>query len=57
MEIKSGKGYKRHRALDNVLAADTYHIQQGYVLGPDNVSVSGRVTYLPIYMVGLFTNE
>lgn len=57
LEIKSGKGYKRHRALDNVLAADTYHIQQGYVLGPDNVSVSGRVTYLPIYMVGLFTNE
>lgn len=57
LEIKSGKGYKRHRALDNVLAADTYHIQQGYVLGPDNVSVSGKVTYLPIYMVGLFTNE
>lgn len=57
LEIKSGKGYKRHRALDSVLAADTYHIQQGYVLGPDNVSVSGRVTYLPIYMVGLFTNE
>lgn len=57
LEIKSGKGYKRHRALDNVLAADTYHIQQGYILGPDNVSVSGRVTYLPIYMVGLFTNE
>ncbi|GAA0638695.1 ATP-binding protein [Bifidobacterium pullorum] len=57
LEIKSGKGYKRHRALHNVLAADTYHIQQGYVLGPDNVSVSGRVTYLPIYMVGLFTNE
>ena len=57
LEIKSGKGYKRHRALDNVPAADTYHIQQGYVLGPDNVSVSGKVTYLPIYMVGLFTNE
>ena len=57
LEIKSGKGYKRQRALDNVLAADTYHIQQGYVLGPDNVSVSGKVTYLPIYMVGLFTNE
>ena len=57
LEIKSGKGYKRHRALDNVLAADTYHIQQGCVLGPDNVSVSGKVTCLPIYMVGLFTNE
>ena len=57
LEIKSGKGYKRHRALDNVLAADTYHIQQGYVLRPPNLSVSGRVTSLPIYMVGLFTNE
>lgn len=57
LEVKSGKGYKRHRALDNVLKADAYRIERGYVLGPDNVSVAGSVTYLPIYMVGLFVNE
>lgn len=57
LEVKSGKGYKRHRALDNVLKADAYRIDHGFVLGPDNVSVTGNVTYLPIYMVGLFVNE
>lgn len=57
LEVKSGKGYKRHRALDNVLKADAYRIDHGFVLGPDNVSVAGNVTYLPIYMVGLFVNE
>lgn len=57
LEVKSGKGYKRHRALDNVLKADAYRIDHGFVLGPDNVSVAGNVTYLPVYMVGLFSND
>ena len=29
----------------------------GYVLGPCNVSVEGNVTYLPVYMTGMFHNE
>jgi hypothetical protein len=27
------------------------------VLGPCNVSVEGNVTYLPVYMAGMFHNE
>lgn len=57
LEVKSGKSYKRHRALDNILAVEAYRIDHGYVLGPDNVSVDGNITYLPIYMIGLFVNE
>lgn len=57
IEVKSGKGYRRHSALDNVLAQSAYHLDYGLVLGPDNVAVEGRVHYLPVYMAGLITNE
>lgn len=57
LEVKSGKGYKRHRALDNILDSEAYRIEHGYVLGPDNVDVNGKVTYLPIYMAGMFSND
>ena len=57
LEVKSGKSYRRHRALDNLLATEEYHLDRGYVLGPSNVETVGKVTYLPIYMAGLFANE
>ncbi|KAB8291991.1 ATP-binding protein [Bifidobacterium avesanii] len=57
IEVKSGKSYKRHRAMDNVLAQVDYHLDGGYVFGPCNVSVEDKVTYLPIYMAGLLSNE
>lgn len=57
IEVKSGKTYKRHHALDNVLAHPEYHLDAGYVLGPCNVSIEGQVVYLPIYMAGMFNNE
>lgn len=56
IEVKSGKTYKRHHAMDNVLAHPEYHLDTGYVLGPCNVSVEGSVIYLPIYMAGMFSN-
>ncbi len=31
LEIKSGKDYKRHSALNNVLEADDYGIQEAYI--------------------------
>lgn len=56
IEVKSGKAYKRHRAMDNVLDQPDYHLDAGVVFGPCNISVDGKVTYLPIYMVGLLEN-
>lgn len=56
IEVKSGKSYKRHHAMDNLLARPEYHLGTGLVFGPCNVSVEGAVTYLPIYMAGLVEN-
>ena len=51
IEVKSGKNYKRHSALNNVLDVKNYGIDQAIVLCEDNVSVSGKIVYLPVYMV------
>lgn len=57
IEVKSGKMYKRHHAMDAVLAHHEYHLSTGYVLGNCNISVEGNITYLPVYMAGVFINE
>lgn len=51
IEIKSGKDYTRHNAIDNVLNNPEYHISQAYVFCQDNISNSGNITYFPIYML------
>lgn len=51
VEIKSGKDYYRHNALDNVISHEEYDIQQGYVFCNGNVEVNGNLIYLPIYML------
>ena len=49
--MKSGKDYKRHNALSNVLADTNYQIEEAFVLNDENLERIGRITYLPIYMV------
>ncbi len=51
IEVKSGKDYRRHNALSNVMGNSNYGIECAYVFCNDNVSQSGNVYYLPIYMV------
>lgn len=51
IEVKSGKDYERHSALDKVIAVKEYGIKQAYVFGSDNVKVDEKITYLPIYMI------
>jgi len=55
IEVKSGKDYKRHNALSNLLNASEYHLEEGFVLCEGNVSREGKFTYLPIYMAGFLT--
>lgn len=57
IEVKSGKGYKRHRAMDNVLEVGNYGLEGGYVFGPCNVERRGKVVYLPVYMASLLSND
>ena len=51
IEVKSGKDYEKHSALDNVMAVPEYGIQEAYVFTNDNVKADGKLIYLPIYMV------
>ena len=51
IEIKSGKDYYRHNAMDNVLNLTDYGIEEGYVFCNGNVETDGKVTYFPIYML------
>jgi predicted AAA+ superfamily ATPase len=51
LEIKSGKDYKRHKALSNVLKVKNYAIPEGFVFYNGNVEVRDRIIYLPIYMI------
>lgn len=51
IEVKSGKDYKRHNALSNVMANKDYGIQQGIVLSSGNMEQLDKVCYMPIYMV------
>ena len=54
IEVKSGKDYKRHIALDNLLSNDGYNIKEGYTLSNGNLQVNGKRIYLPIYMIMFF---
>ena len=50
IEVKSGKDYTVHSALDNLLEMPDYHIQKAVVLSNEReISVKNGITYLPVY--------
>ena len=51
LEIKSGKAYKRHSALNNVLGNKDYEIDEAYIFSEGNVEIDGKKIYMPIYMI------
>lgn len=51
IEIKSGKDYYRHNAMDNVLYRSDYGIEEGYVFCGGNIEQIDKITYYPIYML------
>ena len=51
IEVKSGKDYKRHSALTNMLQDPSLQIEKAYILNNDNIQVQDRKIYLPVYMV------
>ena len=57
IEVKSGKDYKIHSALDTFLHHADYGITEGFVLSNERtVSQENGVWYFPIYMV-MFINS
>ena len=51
IEVRSGKDYKRHNALCNVMSNKDYGIGQGIVFSSGNMEQQGKVCYMPVYMV------
>ncbi len=54
LEIKSGKEYKKHKALNNLLNSKEYSIDKGYILSLSNIETDDKCIYIPVYMIGLF---
>ena len=57
IEVKSGKSYQRHSALNNIIDVPNYAIDEAYVLSNYNVEVKGNITYYPIYMLMFIMDE
>lgn len=58
IEVKSGKDYKIHSALDKFLSNKDYNIKKAYVFSNEpEVYTENNITYLPIYYVMFLKNE
>ena len=57
IEVKSGKSYKAHKALDNFMKVPDYHLEKAYVFSVGNIEKVGSVMYLPIYMCYLLKEK
>lgn len=51
LEIKSGTDYKKHAALNNVLAVEEWKLNKAFVFCSSNVEKEESIVYLPWYMV------
>ena len=52
IEVKSGKDYRVHHALNNLLATADYNVRSALVLSNEReLKVEGSITYAPIYDV------
>ena len=57
LEVKSGKDYTVHSALDKFMSIEEYNIRNAYVLSNEReVAVRKGITYIPIYYVMFFEN-
>lgn len=51
IEIKSGKDYKRHNALSNVMSNAEYAIKEAFVFTTGNIEIRDKTVYLPVYLL------
>lgn len=55
IEVKSGKDYTVHSALNAFVSNKDYHVENAYVLSNERaVTVKGEITYMPIYFAMCF---
>lgn len=55
IEVKSGKDYTVHSALNAFAGNEDYHVKKAFVVSNErNVIVKGKIIYIPIYYVMFF---
>lgn len=57
IEVKSGKDYYVHSAIENVLQKSDFGIKEAMVFSGYDISVTENITYYPIYMAGFLREE
>ena len=58
IEVKSGKDYSVHSALNNLLNNPDYHIVSGTVISNEReIYQKGKVTYMPVYFIMLMESD
>lgn len=57
IEVKSGKDYEKHSALNTITNIKEYGIKEAIIFTNDNVKVKGKHTYYPIYMLMFLKEE
>lgn len=58
IEVKSGKDYTIHSALDNLMAVSDYHIVSSIVLSNEReIKKKGNIYYFPIYYIMFMENK
>lgn len=50
IEVKSGKDYYVHSAINNVMEVSDFGINEAIVFSGQDVAVEGRIVYYPVYM-------
>ena len=57
VEIKSGKDFKKHLAMDHAMEVEQWKFEKSIVFSKSNVEEDGKVLYLPWYMILFFKQE
>ena len=58
IEVKSGKDYTIHSALNTFVKNEDYHIKKAFVVSNEReVATKGKIVYIPIYYIMFFDND
>lgn len=58
IEVKSGKDYTVHSALNNFIKNESYNVKKAYVLSNErDIKVKEKIIYIPIYYIMFFNSS
>lgn len=58
IEVKSGKDYTVHSALNTFVSNEDYHVKKAFVVSSERtVTTNGKITYIPIYYIMFFKSN